>query len=450
MPQQGVGNNGHSPQVPNLQLQQQQLQQRQMMSHHIQQQQAQNQAQGMPNHVQTPNSINPLLAVINGGSNGPNNNNASNQVNIQQLQQLQLMQQPHQQQQQQPYHNQPQQFANQIHPSQIPQMQNYAPAPHPTQHQVPIIREVWAGNLESEFHALRNFTYDKVNTVFISIHQEIPGIVSRPVGSFKSQADYHFQTVRCNADLLNLIQLSLCVVKINKNNEISNSIIWQFNFNYDIRTEMFNEEHLTMLAQNSQLNFQMLQSEGIPHINFAELMFESGLLLDNTVNWVSFHAGYDLGYFVSLLKNESLPITDEEFQWYCSKYFPNFLDLKLIGSQLLSKSSDGKLPNKPSIEYLAEELHLLPMSPVVRQFFTNNNSQNAQHLTSTLHAYLIMECFKELFRQSGFDSKLFKKFNGLVWGLNVNESLPNGSTISAPSTPGTTVKSGVVHFGRPF
>ncbi|EGV65588.1 ribonuclease H-like protein [Yamadazyma tenuis ATCC 10573] len=370
---------------------------------------------------------------------------------MQQMQQLHQLQQQPQQQPQAPYQQQ-QQFQNQIHPiQQLQQLQAHAPIPQPT-HQVPIIREVWSNNLEHEFHALRAFANDKVNSVYISIHQEIPGIVSRPVGSFKSQADYHFQTLRSNADLLNLIQLSLCVVKVNKNNEFSNSIIWQFNFLYDISKEMFNEEHLSMLAQNSQINFQLAMTEGIHHFNFAELMLESGLLLDKTIHWVSFHGGYDLGYFVSLLKNDALPINEEDFHWYCNKYFPNFIDLKLIGSQLLNKSStpDGKA-SKPSIEYLAEELHLLPISPVVRQFFSStSNNQSNQQLTSTLHAYLIMECFKELLRQSGFDFILFSKFSGLIWGLNMGENGPSVGNGSGPSTPGTTVKSGVVHFGRPF
>ena len=65
--------------------------------------------------------------------------------------------------------------------------------------------------------------------------------------------------------------------------------------------------------------------------------------------------------------------------------------------------------NKPSIEYLAEELHLLPISPIIRQVF----GSALQQPTSTLHAYLSMECFKELLRQS-VDPVRFK---GHIWGL---------------------------------
>ena len=68
-------------------------------------------------------------------------------------------------------------------------------------------------------------------------------------------------------------------------------------------------------------------------------MIESGLILDDNINWVSFHAGYDLGFFVSLLLNDDLPVDEPDFYWWCAKYFPNFYDLKYIGNQILNKST---------------------------------------------------------------------------------------------------------------
>jgi CCR4-NOT transcription complex subunit 7/8 len=38
---------------------------------------------------------------------------------------------------------------------------------------------------------------------------EFPGVVARPVGSFSSQTDYHYQTLRCNVDMLKMIQLGV-------------------------------------------------------------------------------------------------------------------------------------------------------------------------------------------------------------------------------------------------
>ena len=43
---------------------------------------------------------------------------------------------------------------------------------------------------------------------------EFPGVVARPIGQFTSQADYQYQNIRCNVDLLKLIQVHasfLCI-----------------------------------------------------------------------------------------------------------------------------------------------------------------------------------------------------------------------------------------------
>lgn len=442
-----------SPQFSQLQLQQ--LQRQQLLNQHLQQQlQLQVPPQLTQQLMGTPTSTNPLLAVLNGGANSnttsTGNGSLSSNPVLQQLQLQQLQQQAQLQQLQAQQQQQQQQQA------------------------IPIIKEVWSSNLEHEFQSLRTFINDKTSKVFIAIHQEIPGIVARPVGTFKSSSDYHFQTLRANSDLLNLIQLSLCVVKISKNETISTPVIWQFNFLYDLSKEMYNEEHLAMLAQTSQINFQLLLTQGIPHFQFAELMIESGLILDDNINWVSFHAGYDLGFFVSLLLNDDLPVDEPDFYWWCAKYFPNFYDLKYIGNQILNKPTTNgagtnsntldEKTNKPSIEYLAEELHLLPISPAIRQHFTNSTF-HSQQLTSTLHAYLSMECFKELLRRSNMT--LLSRFKGTIWGLgtfsgggtSINNTNNNGATedeivasringISTPSTPvGIINKSGMVHFG---
>lgn len=466
--QQANNQSGQSPQLPQMLMQQQQQlqqQRQQLLNQHLQQQQQQQLLQGGA-------STNPLLAALNGNQNPSMGTPGSGNVNVNQkvnpLLQMQLQQLQQQQQQQQ----QPQRmFSNQQHIQQQPQQQpqlSQGQAQQPQQ--VPIIKDVWNFNLEYEFNNLRNFIDDKTSKVFISIHQEIPGIVARPLGTFKLSADYHFQCLRSNLDILNLIQLSLCAVKM-QDDKISNLVIWQFNFAYDLTQEMFNEEHLFMLSQTSQINFSMHMSQGISHFAFAELMIESGLLLDPSINWLSYHSGYDLGFLVSLLTNDILPHDEKEFFWWCTKYFPNFFDLKHIGNQLLSGGGNGGGKaggnsnanndigglsnstsagaagdikkgltgnNKPSVEYLAEELHLLPISPLIRQYFASTSAgqfagHQHQQMTSTLHAYLLMECFKELFRQLGGDFSVFEKYKGYLFGLGdaIEASQDDKSTTTA-------------------
>jgi len=61
---------------------------------------------------------------------------------------------------------------------------------------------------------------------------EFPGIVARPIGSFKTGADYHYQTMRCNVDMLKIIQLGVTVSDENGNSPPLST--WQFNFTFNL------------------------------------------------------------------------------------------------------------------------------------------------------------------------------------------------------------------------
>ncbi len=52
--------------------------------------------------------------------------------------------------------------------------------------------------------------------------------------------------------------------------------------------------------QNSGIQFEKHEEEGIDPNAFAELMLVSGLVLMDNVKWLSFHSGYDFGYLVKL------------------------------------------------------------------------------------------------------------------------------------------------------
>jgi CCR4-NOT transcription complex subunit 7/8 len=61
---------------------------------------------------------------------------------------------------------------------------------------------------------------------------EFPGIVARPIGNFKTGSDYHFQTMRCNVDMLKIIQLGITLCDDEGNSpEVST---WQFNFAFNL------------------------------------------------------------------------------------------------------------------------------------------------------------------------------------------------------------------------
>ena len=63
-------------------------------------------------------------------------------------------------------------------------------------------------------------------------------MVARPIGAFKTSSDYHYQTMRCNVDLLKIIQVGLTLADEQGNfpQEVST---WQFNFRFSARYVTF-------------------------------------------------------------------------------------------------------------------------------------------------------------------------------------------------------------------
>ena len=62
---------------------------------------------------------------------------------------------------------------------------------------------------------------------------EFPGVVARPIGTFKTSSDYHYQTMRCNVDLLKLIQIGITLAD-EEGNFPQDVTTWQFNFKFSI------------------------------------------------------------------------------------------------------------------------------------------------------------------------------------------------------------------------
>lgn len=92
------------------------------------------------------------------------------------------------------------------------------------------IREVWAHNLEDEFRHIRQIvqTYN-----YVAMDTEFPGVVARPIGEFRSPAEYQYQLLKCNVDLLKIIQLGLSF--LNKDGKAPQGYTtWQFNFKFNL------------------------------------------------------------------------------------------------------------------------------------------------------------------------------------------------------------------------
>lgn len=92
------------------------------------------------------------------------------------------------------------------------------------------IRDVWKHNLEEEFRTIRQIV-QKYH--YVAMDTEFPGVVARPIGEFRSSADYQYQLLRCNVDLLRIIQLGLTFMDDEGKTPPGYST-WQFNFKFNL------------------------------------------------------------------------------------------------------------------------------------------------------------------------------------------------------------------------
>ncbi|KAI4381995.1 hypothetical protein MLD38_008010 [Melastoma candidum] len=191
------------------------------------------------------------------------------------------------------------------------------------------IRDVWDDNLEEEFELIRQIVdcYP-----YVAMDTEFPGVVVRPIGNFQSTSEYNYQTLKGNVDVLKLIQLGLTFSDDKGNLPICGSderpCIWQFNFReFNVNEDVFASDSIELLRQ-SGIDFQMNSERGIDALRFGELLMSSGIVLNDNIQWVTFHSGYDFGYLLKLLTCRSLPETQAGFFNLINTYFPTLYDIK--------------------------------------------------------------------------------------------------------------------------
>ncbi|XP_056665783.1 CCR4-NOT transcription complex subunit 7-like isoform X3 [Monodelphis domestica] len=191
--------------------------------------------------------------------------------------------------------------------------------------QSPRIREVWACNLDEEMKKMRP-VIQQYN--YVAMDTEFPGVVARPVGEFRSYADYQYQLLRCNVDWLKIIQLGLTFM--NEQGECPpGTSTWQFNFKFNLKEDMYAQDSIELLTM-SGIQFKKHEEEGIEAQYFAELLMTSGVVLCDGVKWLSFHSGYDFGYFIKILTNSPLPEEAHDFFEILKLFFPVIYDIKYL------------------------------------------------------------------------------------------------------------------------
>ncbi|KAH8114441.1 CAF1-domain-containing protein [Phellopilus nigrolimitatus] len=261
------------------------------------------------------------------------------------------------------------------------------------------IREVWTSNLDAEMRNIRDLVE---RYPYVAMDTEFPGVVARPIGSFRTSSDYHYQTMRCNVDLLKIIQIgiTLCDEDGQPAEDIST---WQFNFHFNMAEDMYSPESIDLLHK-SGIDFQRHLTEGIQPNDFAELLITSGLVLCDETKWISFHSGYDFGYLVKLLSCINLPATEEDFFDLFSLWFPTVYDVKFM-----MRACKGL---KGGLQEVADDLGVMRIGP---------SHQAGSDSLLTAHTFFKM---RELYFNDHIDDG---EYNGKLYGLGKTVLATNGT-----------------------
>lgn len=268
------------------------------------------------------------------------------------------------------------------------------------------IRDVWASNLQDEFRTIIRVV-QKYN--YVAMDTEFPGVVARPIGEFRSTADYQYQLLRCNVDLLKIIQLGLTFLDEHGNTP-PNYSTWQFNFKFSLTEDMYAQDSIDLLT-NSGIQFKKHDEEGINPYEFAQLLMTSGVVLSDNVKWLSFHSGYDFGYMLKLLTDQNLPVDESEFFELLRIYFPAIYDVKY-----LMKSCKNL---KGGLQEVAEQLELERIGP---------QHQAGSDSLLTGAAFFKM---REMFFEDNIDDA---KYCGHLYGLGTSYVM-NGNSYHDEATP---------------
>ncbi|XP_062562687.1 CCR4-NOT transcription complex subunit 7 isoform X1 [Armigeres subalbatus] len=267
------------------------------------------------------------------------------------------------------------------------------------------IRDVWRHNLDEEFRTIRHIV-QKYH--YVAMDTEFPGVVARPVGEFRSSADYQYQFLRCNVDLLRIIQLGLTFMDEEGHTPPGFST-WQFNFKFNLNEDMYAQDSIDLL-QNSGIQFKKHEEDGIDPLDFAELLMTSGIVLMDNIKWLSFHSGYDFGYLLKLLTDQNLPAEESDFFELLRIYFPTIYDVKY-----LMKSCKNL---KGGLQEVADQLELRRVGP--------------QHQAGSDSLLTGMAFFKmrEMFFEDNIDNA---KYCGHLYGLGTS-FIVNGSSNTISNT----------------
>lgn len=267
------------------------------------------------------------------------------------------------------------------------------------QHSLEIV-EVWEDNFEEELEKVMKLieTHN-----YVAMDTEFPGVYYQG----DQYTGYHL--IKTNVDGLKLIQVGITLADENGNTPKPTST-WQFNLRFDLTADLYSHDSISMLKE-AGINFELLAERGIDPVQFADGFLSSGLILNEDINWITFHGAFDFAYLIKVLTNSYLPPNLDKFKVSLKQYFPSVADIKVI----MKEVQDLKMG---ALAKLARDLDL-------KRIGTMHQAGSDAEIT--------LRCFfklKEEYFKSGIHPKLLNK----VFGLG-GEFQTQQAPASQPSRP---------------
>lgn len=282
------------------------------------------------------------------------------------------------------------------------------------------------------------------------------------MGTFRGKSDYHYQCLRANVDMLNVLQVGITLFNEDGENPPARPgsgedpvviaaaaaagrrvgtqqgplpYTWQFNFKFSLKDDMYSQSSIDSHVQ-AGIDFNVLERDGIDPHEFASLLISSGMVCDDSVSWISFHGAYDFGYLTKLLWCKMLPNDEVEFVEVMKLFFPRIYDVKFHmkhQSKLLASIGfhgvDGavvdilqKFDHKSTLETLADVLKVKRTGPA---------HQAGSDSLLTGRAFFQM-------RDRVFGGKLPVDTVGQVWGLEGPDSAGPAAALAAAAAAAAT------------
>lgn len=263
------------------------------------------------------------------------------------------------------------------------------------------IRDVWVSNMEEE---MMNISRVVQTHRYIALDTEFPGVVARPIGEFRSTQEYTYHQMRCNVNLLKIIQIGFTFFDEHGNRAKPIST-WQFNFKFCLGDDMYAQESIDLLRK-SGIQFEKHERDGMDPFDFASELIGAGVVLQQNT-FLSFHSGYDFGYLIKMLINTDLEEEDENFFSKLKYYCPDIYDVKY----LMKSCKDLK----GGLQEVSDYLQIKRVGP--------------QHQAGSDSLLTGMAFFK--MRELYFENNIEKeKYSGHLYGLGPFASSSNPNNIT--------------------